>query len=271
MAENSYGNDCSAFSDLEIEELKAIAKIYVDASGIVIKTSAWIGNKAEVITKLMPDGLQNYIGYIADYALRGSYTAAEKTQSDPVSTNLINRILKRAEGEKWHKIASAVSGAAGGLGGITTVAADLIATTTLAMRSIQQVAASYGEDITDEEVRLNCLAVFGLGGPLAEDDEVETVLYAARMTLTGNSLAEMLKLVLPRFGVVVGEKIMAQSVPFLGAAAGAIINPVFVGYYQQMAHVHFRLRRLEQHHDPDEIRACFERIMKARRKRTRGR
>ena len=37
------------------------------------------------------------------------------------------------------------------------------------------------------------------------------------------------------------------------------------GYYQSMAHVHFRLRKLERTHPSDEVRACFERVVRARR------
>lgn len=265
------GNACSAFSDLEIEELKSIAKIYDEASGALIKFLGWIGNKAENLINKMPHDWHEYVSGFADVALRVSYAAAEVTHSDPESSSFINDILKRAEGEGWHKVASAVTGAVGGLGGIVTVATDLAVTTTLAMRTIQQVAASYGEDISDEEVRLSCLSVFGLGGPLIEDDDVETGLYTTRMSLNGRTLASVLEKVLPRFIPVISEKIIAQSVPILGAVAGSVINPTFIGYYQKMAHVHFRLRRLEERHDQDEIRACFERIMKARRKKSKRR
>lgn len=64
---------------------------------------------------------------------------------------------------------------------------------------------------------------------------------------------------------MVSEKVLAQATPMLGAAAGGIINSVFVGYYQTMAHVHFRLRRLEGEHDKEQVRAFFERIFRARR------
>jgi hypothetical protein len=43
------------------------------------------------------------------------------------------------------------------------------------------------------------------------------------------------------------------------------MNPTFTGYYQSMAHVHFRLRRLERDGDPEQLRACFGRIVHLRR------
>jgi hypothetical protein len=267
---SDLGNACSGFSDEEIEELRSIAQINADASGLVIKLSGWIGDRAENILKKLPEDWREHMNEAADLALRVSYTAAEATQADVTSETLVNRMLSKATGERWHKIAAAVSGVIGGAGGLATVAADLATTTTLTMRSIQEIAASYGEDIRNEEVRLNCLAVFGYGGPLTEDDEVETGLIATRLTLTGATLSEMVKRVLPRFGIIVSEKVLAQAAPVLGAAAGATINPIFVGYYQQMAHVHFRLRRLEAQHDQDQVRACYDRVMKARRQQKTG-
>lgn len=259
------GNACSGFSDAEIDELKEIAKVYAEASGFVIKLSSWVGDQAENILKKLPDGWHEYMNEAADVALRASYAAAEATQAGDDDSSFLNRMLGKAQGERWHKIAASFSGAVGGFGGLATIAVDLTATTTLALRSIQQVAASYGEDISDEEVRMNCLAVFGFGGPLSEDDEVETGLFATRLSLTGASLSAMIRRILPRFGMVVSEKVLAQAAPVLGSLAGATINPIFVGYYQQMAHVHFRLRRLEAKHDREQVGACFERVLKVRR------
>ena len=50
--------------------------------------------------------------------------------------------------------------------------------------------------------------------------------------------------VAPRLATALGQKLAAQAVPLLGAVAGASINYTFVRYYQQIAHVHFGLRRL---------------------------
>ncbi len=44
--------------------------------------------------------------------------------------------------------------------------------------------------------------------------------------------------------MVLGQKLAAQTVPVLGAVAGATTNCVYSGYYQEMARVHFGLRRL---------------------------
>ena len=48
----------------------------------------------------------------------------------------------------------------------------------------------------------------------------------------------------PRLATVLGQKLAAQTVPVLGAVAGAATNYAYTSYYQEMAHVHFGLRRL---------------------------
>lgn len=83
-------------------------------------------------------------------------------------------------------------------------------------------------------------------------------------------VAEILTRVLPRYGIVVSQKLLAQATPVLGAIVGGTINPVFTGYYQTMAHVHFRLRKLERIHASDEVSACFERIVRVQRSASRA-
>jgi EcsC protein family len=262
---NELGNACSGFNDEDIQELREIARIYSEASGIVIKLSGIIGDQAKTLLDKVPEDWQGKIDAAADMALRSSYAAAAATQADQGSDTLLNRLLGSASGERWHMISTDIAGAIGGAGGLLTTGIDIMATTTLILRSVQQIAAEYGEDIENEEVRLQCLAVFGFGGPLTEDDEIETGLFATRAALTGATLAEMIKHVLPRFGINLAPKTLAQVTPLIGAAAGATINPIFVSYYQQMAHVHFRLRKFERGHDGEQVKACFERVMKARK------
>lgn len=256
----SLGNACSAFDEDEIAELRDVAKVYREAGGAIVKLSNMLGSKIEGLLSNVPDDWHAAVAQATDVALRTSYTVAAATQADDVSKSYLNGLLAKCSGERWHQVAASVSGALGGAGGFVTFAADLGATTTLILRSIQQIAAGYGEDIDDEVVRLQCLGVFGFGGPLTEDDGVETGLFGARLALRGKSLEALLRVVVPRLLPNVGAKAIAEAVPIVSAAVGAVLNPAFTSYYQTMAHVHFRLRRLERDHDPDQVRACFERV-----------
>jgi hypothetical protein len=138
----------------------------------------------------------------------------------------------------------AAMGAAGGFGGAPTALAELPVTVTLLMRVIQGAAAEHGFDPSEESVQFDCLTVFGSAGPLENDDGAETAFLSARIALNGAALHKIIATVAPRLAAAMGQKLAAQSVPILGAAAGAAINYSYVNYYREMAHVHFALRRL---------------------------
>jgi hypothetical protein len=138
----------------------------------------------------------------------------------------------------------AAMGAAGGMGGAPTALAELPVTTTLLLRVIQGVAAEHGFDPSEESVQFDCISVFGSAGPMASDDGAETGFLAARLTLSGPALHRIIATVAPKLAAALGQKLAAQTVPVLGAAAGAAINFAFTGYYRDMAYVQFGLRRL---------------------------
>lgn len=259
------GNACASLPDAVIDELKAIAALHAEAGGLVMTIASWAGDKAGELIAKLPGDWRTRIDEATELALKESYRIAFMTQvPSEGASGLVDRAVAWADGELWHKIATSVTGALGGLGGMATTLLDLPVTTTLILRSIQQIAAGHGEDLADEQVRAQCIAVFGLGGPLPDDDQADVGLIGARLALSGKMLSEMLKAILPRYGIMVSQKAMAQATPLLGAVAGAALNPTFTGYYQTMAHVHFRLRKLERDQDPDQLRACFERIARAR-------
>jgi hypothetical protein len=64
--------------------------------------------------------------------------------------------------------------------------------------------------------------------------------------------------VAPRLAAVLGQKLAAQTVPILGAAAGAATNYAYTRYYQDMAQVHFGLRRLAIDSGRDHSALCAE-------------
>jgi hypothetical protein len=112
------------------------------------------------------------------------------------------------------------------------------------LRAIQGIAVEYGYDPEDPEVAKDCLTVFASAGPLAQDDGADLGFLSARMTLTGATVHGVIARIAPRLATVMGQKLATQTVPVLGAAAGAATNYAYTSYYQQMAHVHFGLRRL---------------------------
>ena len=63
-----------------------------------------------------------------------------------------------------------------------------------------------------------------------------------------------------RFGVVVTQKLAAQSIPVIGALGGAAVNYAFIALFQDIAHAHFTVRRLERKYGKDIVRAAYERF-----------
>ena len=105
---------------------------------------------------------------------------------------------------------------------------------------------------------MECLKVFGSGGPLEDDDGVEVGFIGAKVSLTGSSVQKMIAGIAPKFGAVLSQKLAAQTVPVIGAVSGAGINYTFITYYQQMAHVRFKLRKLASEHGIEAVVSEFK-------------
>ena len=106
------------------------------------------------------------------------------------------------------------------------------------------IAAEHGLDPESEEVRLECLRIFAAAGPMADDDQTDLGMLAARLSVTGQTVQSMVSKVAPRLSVSLGQKMAAQAAPVFGAVVGASINYTFARYYQELARVHFGVMRL---------------------------
>src|SRR5580692_4234495 len=67
-----------------------------------------------------------------------------------------------------------------------------------------------------------------------------------------------------RFGVVVTQKVAAQTVPVVGALGGAAVNYAFIEHFQEVARGHFTVRRLERVYGKDVVRTEYERLAQHR-------
>jgi hypothetical protein len=112
--------------------------------------------------------------------------------------------------------------------------------------------------------------VLAFGGPSDDDDETEIGYWATRIGLNHLAVNLLIKSAAGRFGLVLSEKFLAQTVPVAGAIAGGALNYAFTDYYQTMAQVHFRLRALDRRTgQPLEVRKCFTEMVRAARDRRR--
>lgn len=214
-------------------EIAALAKRYRSAGGIGLQVLNALGGKAENLLERLPDKVKDRLESATEKALEVALRAAAGSRGVvPDQKGWLNTALATA------------MGAAGGAGGLPSALAELPVTTTVLLRAIQGIAAEHGFDPDLPEIRKECLSVFASAGPLAQDDGADMAFLSTRVTLTGGTVHGIIRSISPRLATVMGQKLAAQTVPILGAAAGAATNYAYTSYYQQMAQVHFGLMRL---------------------------
>ena len=230
-----------------------------------------MGNIIESRIQLLPQKQRNWLQQIT-----------YKVLHTVVKSNLISMRKKTAiPSNNLYKALVTSSGAIGGALGATAFAVDLTLTTKLMMRSIMDIARSEGEDLDTLDSQLACLQVFALGGKSKHDDNLDTGYYATRLAIssavkgasgisgktlttilntTGNPILQLIAQVASKFSVQVSEKFVAQAIPIVGAAGGATINLAFIDHFQNMAHAHFSIRRLERKYGAALIKQEYEQL-----------
>lgn len=217
------------------DEIRALAQRYRAADSVGMQLLNIVGGQAEGLLDRLPGPTRDRLNAATEKALQTALEAATRSRGVvPDQKAWLNTALTTA------------MGAAGGAGGLPSALAEVPVTVTVLMRAIQGIAAEHGFDPSDPEVAQDVLLVFSSAGPLAHDDGADMGFLAARVSITGAGLNALIARIAPRLATVLGQKLAAQAVPILGAAAGAAVNFAFTSYYQQMAHVQFGLKALAQ-------------------------
>lgn len=227
-------------NDSTEDRLDALVTRHARAGNAGIQLLNLIGGQAENLLDRLPADMRARLGDGAEQALRLAMGAAQRSRG----------VVGEQPGWLTRAVTTAM-GAAGGFGGLPSAMAELPVTTTILLRAIQDVAAEHGFDPGEESVQFDCIQIFAAAGPLDHDDGADLAFLGTRVTVTGAALQGLIAKVAPRLATVLGQKLAAQAVPVLGAAAGAATNYAYTSYYQQMAHVHFGLRRLSVESDRD--------------------
>ncbi|TXL16873.1 peptidase [Methylococcaceae bacterium HT3] len=202
-------------------------------------------------------------------------TALEKSLEGAIFT--LNSRKSSIPFNKTHKFFAGLSGAIGGAFGLTAITIELPISTTIMLRSIADIARFYGENLSHSNTKMACLEVFALSDTTRHGSE--TGYYAIRsilakgltdastlgkpaLTKEGASIVnKALNQIAARFSIPVSEKIAAQSIPVLGAIGGATINFLFISYFQDLAHAHFSLRRLERNYTPELVKLNYQKYL----------
>lgn len=227
-------DDISQIVPIDVEaRLDQLAQRYKRAGGGAVDLLNMVGGRAEGLLERLPAP-----------ARAGLQDATRRALEQAMKIARSSRTVVPDQKAWLNTVVGTAMGAAGGVGGLPTALAELPVTTTLLLRIIQGVAAEHGFDPNAESVQFDCIEVFATAGPLADDDGADLGFLSARVTLTGPALRGLITRVAPRLATVLGQKLAAQTVPVLGAVAGAATNYAYTNYYQEMAHVHFGLRKL---------------------------
>ncbi|SNS19994.1 EcsC family protein [Antarctobacter heliothermus] len=216
-------------------EIAALAKRYREADSLGMQVLSLIGGHAGNLLERLPDAAKDRLEEATRRALTAALHAAQRSRGVvPDQKHWLNTAVATA------------MGAAGGSGGLPSALAELPVTVTVLLRAIQGVAADHGFDPSDPEIARECLSVFAVAGPMEEDDNAEMGFLAARVAVTGSTIYSLIARIAPKLSIAMGQKLATQTVPVLGAVAGAATNYAYTSYYQQMAHVHFGLLALSR-------------------------
>ncbi|MBC8732366.1 EcsC family protein [Paraburkholderia sp. UCT2] len=260
---------------LSEQDLAALrrAKHQLESPALTMKLASVVGAPIEKLLSRIPAFANQKVSDATQAALRKCLSIALRTLGRRDDAKLLapdkpNNLL--------HKFAVATTGAAGGAFGLIALPVELPVTTTLMFRSICDIARSEGEDLTSVDTQLQCLTVLGMGGTSSEDDDADLGYFFMRGALAqavskassevaskgftthgSAALLRLLNAIAARFSVQVSEQIAAKSIPAIGAVLGAMVNTVFIDHFQQVAHGHFTVRRLERQYGQQTIEAVY--------------
>jgi hypothetical protein len=247
-----------------------LAKSLLENPGVAIQIANFLGSPIEyVVTKKLPKRATTLIDSAAKAAVTAAFrTAVATLRKDSVGTPARKRL---------HKSVAIGAGAVGGFFGWLGLAVELPFTTTMILRSIADIARSEGESPHDVDTGLACIEVLAFGGPGKKDDAAESGYFATRAALAqeisavsrhiaNRGLSEsgapvvvrLINAVANRFSVPVTQKVVAEAVPIAGAVTGASLNAIFITHFQNAAHGHFTIRRLERTYGVDVVRHEYE-------------
>jgi hypothetical protein len=279
-------------SRLSPEDCEALRRAIgeLERTSLAIKVSAALGRQASVIASIIPEQLAEVANRAAEAAIRcGLNWALRSLTGKPVRDR-----------RRMHTSLAVLAGAAGGAFGLSSLPVELPFSTAILLRSIADIARAEGHDLDDPRAALACLEVFALGGRAGLDRDIsfpgtkvlgsrfrdsavlETGYFALRailaksVTEAASYLAglEMISEAAPalvrfvaqigaHFGAAVSQKLVAQSVPLIGAAGGAAINYAFADHFQTTARGHFTVLRLERRYGVHIVRAEYDRLRQA--------
>jgi len=245
------------------KDLKALndAVRRLECAGFAMKAANALGTPIERAIEALPEKGRELVQEATKRALEACLKIALSSLGKSKTSESFDAL---------HKATCTVSGAIGGFFGMYGLPIELPVSTAIMLRSIADIARSEGEDLDDIDTRLSCISVLAFGARSSKDDNADIGYFAVRAALARAlpraaertlppALARFIAVIAERFGIVVSEKAVAEAVPVVGAFGGGAINLLFIDHFQDVAHGHFTVRRLERKYGEDVVREEYER------------
>ena len=223
------------------QQLEALVVRYKEAEGPLMKLANYAGSQIEGVLSKLPDGFEAQVQSVVKSALDAAYEASGTISASSFAP---------ATPSYFHKMAVTFSGAIGGVAGLPGAVAELPVTITTMFSSFQKIAEEYGFDPSEQETKVECIKIFSMGGPLEKDEDIDLSFVSARLGLQGEVVSQLISKAAQKLALVISQKLGSQAVPIIGAVTGATLNYTFMSYYEEMAHVKFSLKRLQNEY-PD--------------------
>jgi EcsC protein family len=226
-------------------EIAALARRYARANGPLMALMTRFGGVVEGQMAVLPDALRRPIERAVVVGLEQALRVARSGRRAPDF------------GPRAAPVLAAMTGFAGGMGGLATAIPEIPVTVTLILHTIARAAEAEGFDPDDPQISAECLRVFAAGSPLSRDDGVNTAFLGARLALSGSAVQNLIRTLAPRIAATLGQKLAAQAVPVIGALSGAALNAAFLSYYRELARIRFALLRLSGEHGAERVMVAF--------------
>lgn len=253
-------NSCALLSEDEFRKIVEAAETYVRARSVLMSFMSTIGKFAERGIDKLPTDWQETIVTAVREALEWAAQVATTQMEDAPG---------REASDTLYKTIATLTGIGSGAVGLPAIVAELPVSTGLMLRSIADIGRSLGASMSSPDFVATCIETFAYGGPLDEDDDADLAFFATR--IGAPRVAAMITEVAARYVAAMTPRIMAMTVPVVGAVVGGGINLTYMQFYQSMARVLFTLLPIEKAHDRAQVRSCFAAVVREIRDRKRTR
>ena len=228
------------------------------------------------------------VGELVNTAVQDSLVFSLKTmlKTVPKKNHTPENFIKSSKKTKsLHTLLAGVSGGIGGFFGAIALPLELPTSTCIMLRSITKIAKECGEDFSQPQTLLECIAIFSYGDHKKPGDQSDfnsmyfaqrlayskvlndaakylTAQSASSLLMTKKDLAPVLISFISKiasiFKISVSKKIVAESIPIIGSIGGSAINSLFSEHYSKVARYHFGIRALERKYGKDRIKTIYD-------------